>query len=103
LFFISILAILNLMFTSSIRITAVISPEYPLVILVISIGGMLLMSSSDIISMFLSLLLQSYVLYIIASPAGAGLVPAPRGARPPEGGTSPRQAGTCHRLVRGQG
>ena len=40
--------------------------EYPLVILFILIGGMLLMSSSDIISMFLCLELQSYGLYIIA-------------------------------------
>ena len=41
--------------------------EYPLVILFILIGGMFLMSSSDIISMFLSLELQSYGLYILAT------------------------------------
>lgn len=41
--------------------------EYPLVILFILIGGILLMSSSDIISMFLSLELQSYGLYILAT------------------------------------
>ena len=41
--------------------------EYPLVILFILIGGMFLMSSSDIITMFLCLELQSYGLYILAT------------------------------------
>jgi NADH-ubiquinone oxidoreductase chain 2 len=41
--------------------------EYPLVILFILIGAMCLMSSSDIISMFLSIELQSYGLYILAT------------------------------------
>jgi NADH-ubiquinone oxidoreductase chain 2 len=41
--------------------------EYPLVILFILIGAMCLMSSSDLISMFLSIELQSYGLYILAT------------------------------------
>jgi len=43
------------------------SNEYPLVILFILIGAMCLMSSSDLISMFLSIELQSYGLYILAT------------------------------------
>ena len=42
-------------------------PEYPLIILFILIGAILLMSSSDLISMFLAIELQSYGLYIFAT------------------------------------
>ena len=41
--------------------------EYPLIILFILIGAILLMSSSDLISMFLAIELQSYGLYIFAT------------------------------------
>ena len=41
--------------------------EYPLVILFILIGAILLMSSSDLVSMFLAIELQSYGLYIFAT------------------------------------
>lgn len=41
--------------------------EYPLVMLFALIGAMCLMSSSDIISMFLSIELQSYGLYILST------------------------------------
>jgi hypothetical protein len=41
--------------------------EYPLVILFILIGAMFLMSSCDLVSMFLSIELQSYGLYILAT------------------------------------
>jgi NADH-ubiquinone oxidoreductase chain 2 len=41
--------------------------EYPLVMLFVIIGAMCLMSSSDLISMFLSIELQSYGLYILAT------------------------------------
>jgi NADH-ubiquinone oxidoreductase chain 2 len=39
--------------------------EYPLIILFVVIGGVFLMSSSDLISIFLSIELQSYGLYIL--------------------------------------
>ncbi|PIM97140.1 NADH dehydrogenase (quinone) [Handroanthus impetiginosus] len=39
--------------------------EYSLIILFVLIGGVFLMSSSDLISIFLSLELQSYALYIL--------------------------------------
>ncbi|KAG0632706.1 hypothetical protein HOY80DRAFT_897643 [Tuber brumale] len=42
-------------------------PEYPLVILFILIGAIFLMSSSDLVSMFLAIELQSYGLYIFAT------------------------------------
>jgi hypothetical protein len=41
--------------------------EYPLIILFILIGGILLMSSSDVVTMFLVIELQSYGLYILCS------------------------------------
>ena len=41
--------------------------EYPLILLFIITGGLLLMSSSDIISIFLSIELQSYGLYLLAT------------------------------------
>lgn len=41
--------------------------EYPLILLFIIMGAVFLMSSSDIISIFLSIELQSYGLYLIAS------------------------------------
>ena len=41
--------------------------EYPLVILFILIGATFLMSSSDLVSMFLAIELQSYGLYILAT------------------------------------
>lgn len=41
--------------------------EYPLLILFCIIGGIFLISSSDLISMFLSIELQSYALYLICS------------------------------------
>jgi NADH-ubiquinone oxidoreductase chain 2 len=41
--------------------------EYPLLILFCISGAMLLISSSDIISIFLSIELQSYALYLICS------------------------------------
>ena len=41
--------------------------EYPLIILFILIGAILLMSSSDLVSMFLAIELQSYGLYIFAT------------------------------------
>lgn len=54
--------------------------EYPLIILFIVVGAMFLMSSSDIISIFLSIELQSYGLYLLCalyrnseSSTGAGL------------------------------
>jgi NADH-ubiquinone oxidoreductase chain 2 len=42
-------------------------PEYPLIILFILIGATFLMSSSDLVSMFLAIELQSYGLYIFAT------------------------------------
>jgi NADH-ubiquinone oxidoreductase chain 2 len=42
-------------------------PEYPLIILFILIGAIFLMSSSDLVSMFLAIELQSYGLYIFAT------------------------------------
>ena len=41
--------------------------EYPLIILFIILGGLFLMSSSDIVSIFLAIELQSYGLYILAA------------------------------------
>lgn len=41
--------------------------EYPLIILFVIIGGTFLMSSSDLISIFLSIELQSYGLYILST------------------------------------
>ena len=41
--------------------------EYPLILLFIIIGGILVMSSSDIVSIFLSIELQSYGLYLLAT------------------------------------
>jgi NADH:ubiquinone oxidoreductase subunit 2 (subunit N) len=41
--------------------------EYPLIILFILIGAILLMSSSDLVSMFVAIELQSYGLYIFAT------------------------------------
>ena len=41
--------------------------EYPLILLFIISGGVLLMSSSDIVSIFLSIELQSYGLYLLAT------------------------------------
>jgi len=41
--------------------------EYPLIILFIITGGVLLMSSSDVVSIFLSIELQSYGLYLLAT------------------------------------
>jgi len=41
--------------------------EYPLIILFIIVGATLLMSSSDIVSIFLSIELQSYGLYLLCS------------------------------------
>ena len=41
--------------------------EYPLILLFIIIGGILLMSSSDVVSIFLSIELQSYGLYLLAT------------------------------------
>nr|QCL17418.1 NADH dehydrogenase subunit 2 [Graphis scripta] len=41
--------------------------EYPLILLFVIIGATLLVSSSDIISIFLSIELQSYGLYLVAS------------------------------------
>lgn len=41
--------------------------EYPLIILFVVLGGVFLMSSSDIISIFLSIELQSYGLYILCA------------------------------------
>jgi NADH:ubiquinone oxidoreductase subunit 2 (subunit N) len=41
--------------------------EYPLIILFILIGAILLMSSNDLVSMFLAIELQSYGLYIFAT------------------------------------
>jgi NADH-ubiquinone oxidoreductase chain 2 len=41
--------------------------EYPLIILFCIIGGIFLISSSDLISMFISIELQSYALYLICS------------------------------------
>lgn len=41
--------------------------EFPLIILFILIGGILLISSSDLISIFLSIELQSYGLYLLSS------------------------------------
>ncbi len=41
--------------------------EYPLILLFIITGGLLLMSSSDIVSIFLSVELQSYGLYLLAT------------------------------------
>ena len=39
--------------------------EYPLIILFVLIGGIFLMTSCDVISVFLSIELQSYALYIL--------------------------------------
>jgi NADH-ubiquinone oxidoreductase chain 2 len=54
--------------------------EYPLVVLFVIVGGILLISSSDVISIFLSIELQSYGLYLLCalyrnseSSTGAGL------------------------------
>jgi NADH-ubiquinone oxidoreductase chain 2 len=54
--------------------------EYPLISLFIILGTILLMSSSDVVSMFLSIELQSYGLYLLCalyrnseSSTGAGL------------------------------
>ena len=41
--------------------------EYPLILLFIITGGILVMSSSDIVSIFLSIELQSYGLYLLAT------------------------------------
>jgi NADH-ubiquinone oxidoreductase chain 2 len=41
--------------------------EYPLILLFIIIGGVFLISSSDLISMFLSIELQSYGLYLLST------------------------------------
>jgi hypothetical protein len=41
--------------------------EYPLIILFIIIGGIFLMSSNDLISIFLSVVVQSYGLYLLCS------------------------------------
>lgn len=41
--------------------------EYPLILLFIITGGLLLISSSDIVSIFLSIELQSYGLYLLAT------------------------------------
>jgi len=41
--------------------------EYPLIILFILIGGVFLMSSADLITIFLSIELQSYGLYLLCS------------------------------------
>jgi len=41
--------------------------EYPLIVLFITIGGIFLMSSNDLITIFLSIELQSYGLYLICS------------------------------------
>ena len=41
--------------------------EYPLIIIFVLIGGLFLMSSSDLISIFLSIELQSYGLYILCA------------------------------------
>jgi NADH-ubiquinone oxidoreductase chain 2 len=41
--------------------------EYPLLILFVVIGGVFLISSSDLISIFLSIELQSYGLYILST------------------------------------
>jgi NADH:ubiquinone oxidoreductase subunit 2 (subunit N) len=41
--------------------------EYPLILLFIITGGVLVMSSSDIVSIFLCIELQSYGLYLLAT------------------------------------
>jgi NADH:ubiquinone oxidoreductase subunit 2 (subunit N) len=41
--------------------------EYPLIILFIIIGGIFLVSASDIVSIFLSIELQSYGLYLLST------------------------------------
>ena len=41
--------------------------EYPLIILFVVVGGIFLMSSNDLISIFLSIELQSYGLYILCT------------------------------------
>lgn len=41
--------------------------EYPLIILFIICGGLFLMSAGDLISIFISIELQSYGLYILSS------------------------------------
>jgi NADH-ubiquinone oxidoreductase chain 2 len=41
--------------------------EYPLIILFIITGGIFLLSSSDLVSIFLSIELQSYGLYLIST------------------------------------
>lgn len=41
--------------------------EYPLIILFIIIGGTFLVSASDIVSIFLSIELQSYGLYLLST------------------------------------
>ena len=55
--------------------------EYPLIILFVVIGGNFLLSSSDIVSIFLSIELQSYGLYLLCtlyrdseSSTSAGLI-----------------------------
>jgi len=54
--------------------------EYPLIVLFVIIGALFLMSASDLISVFLSIELQSYGLYILSTlyrdsekATGAGL------------------------------
>ena len=39
--------------------------EYPLIILFVNLGGVFLISTNDLVSIFLSIELQSYGLYII--------------------------------------
>jgi NADH:ubiquinone oxidoreductase subunit 2 (subunit N) len=41
--------------------------EYPLIILFIILGGISLMSSSDVLTMYLAIELQSYGLYILVT------------------------------------
>ena len=41
--------------------------EYPLILLFVITGGILVMSSSDVVSIFLSIELQSYGLYLLAT------------------------------------
>jgi len=41
--------------------------EYPLILLFIITGGIFLLSSSDLVSIFLSIELQSYGLYLIST------------------------------------
>jgi NADH-ubiquinone oxidoreductase chain 2 len=41
--------------------------EYPLIILFVNLGGVFLISTNDLVSIFLSIELQSYGLYIIST------------------------------------